>query len=333
VNATRADWKAYLDWQGDMGTEEVVLAAPMIYRPVTGMTGAGKTGSPTTRTDAQSGPGPNPTIPSFASEPPEDFGNSLSPAAAGLGSYAGASIGPEFFTAIAEKLAKPEIRARNKPAETPASAQSSTAALAATNSAAHLPAFEDLEAYWTWLAAEYARLFPAAKGPIVRAVGHAAPRLAVVELAPTAEGLFGGESGASSVLLDKMMTAIGLRREDLYLTAVMKTPPTGKAWARKDVARMLPALFRELKMAQCGLVLVLGEVCAQAVLRTGTSIPDRTGKAVEAEGLSLSATWHPDEIRAEVPAVDAAQQNARPLSREAWTHLQWLRGRLPARGS
>jgi uracil-DNA glycosylase family 4 len=154
---------------------------------------------------------------------------------------------------------------------------------------------------------------------------------------PGAEGVFGGDSGA---LLDRMMNAIGVSRDQLYLTSLMKTAPaTSKTWARKDTARMVPVLVRELQLAHCGLVLVLGEACAQALLKTGRTIPDLLKSPVDAEGLSLSATWHPAEIRAgdaaqsaPVASADTADKKAaRPRATQAWEHLQWLRGLLPAR--
>lgn len=345
MSAAQADWKAYLEWQAELGGEEVVLAAPMVRSTVRSalQTSVRSTVSvtatnPETRDSRQS----DSTLHPYSIEDAPYGTLAASPGTGSKPYSAPVAIGPEFFSAIAEKLAKTTVRGKAATAASAASATSAASAPApvATSGTAAVPAFDDLEAYWNWLNVEYLKWFPSATLPLTRAVGHPSPRLAVVELSPAAGGLFAGDAG---VMLDKMMSAIGLRREDLYLTSVMKTPSTGKAWARKDIARMLPALFRELKLAQCGLVLVLGEPCAQAVLRTGRGIAALTGSATETEGLSLSATWHPDEIRAGESAGSAAGSaagsvkpegsNERPLSREAWTHLQWLRGRLPARGS
>jgi uracil-DNA glycosylase family 4 len=190
---------------------------------------------------------------------------------------------------------------------------------------------KDLDGYWRTLETEYPRWFPGTR-TVAQALGHAAPRLAVVELVPSAEGVFAGDAGA---LLDRMMIAIGVTRDQLYLTSLMKSAPaTSKTWARKDTARMVPVLMRELQLAQCGLVLVMGEACAQALLKTGRSIPDLLKSPVETDGLSLSATWHPAEIRAgdaEATPATADAKPARPRATQAWDHLQWLRGLLPAR--
>ena len=130
----------------------------------------------------------------------------------------------------------------------------------------------------------------------------------------------GGEPGE---FLDKMMKGIGLTRDHLYLTSVMKTLPLGKTWARKDVARMLPALMRELQLAECGLVLLLGEACAQGVLRTGKSLAALTETAENHGNMTLVATEHPSHL---MNADDATR-------RAAWNQLKWLRARLPSQGS
>jgi uracil-DNA glycosylase family 4 len=121
--------------------------------------------------------------------------------------------------------------------------------------------------------------------------------------------------------LDRMMSAIGLTRDQLYLTSLMKTAPsgkTGKSWARKDTAKMVPALVRELKLARCGLVLLLGEPCAQSVLKTGRGLDALAGSAETVEDMAFAATWHPADLLAD-------ESKKKP----AWEQLKWLQTRLP----
>jgi uracil-DNA glycosylase family 4 len=246
----------------------------------------------------------------------------------------GAGAGPEFFGAIADQLARAErasaLGSRRAPARPAAPA--STPANTSSALAQTLAGLKDLDAFWSWVDGEYPQWFPGTTAPVVRALGHGSPRLAVVELKPAHDGVFAGANGA---LLDRMMTAIGVTRDQMYLTSLLKSVPApgGKALARKDIARMVPVLLRELQLAQCGLVLILGETCAQAVLKTGRSIPELLRAPVETDGLSLSATWHPEEIRAadEAHAPPTGGKPERPRATQAWDHLQWVRGILPAR--
>jgi uracil-DNA glycosylase family 4 len=243
---------AYLTYQAEIGTEEVVLPHPLI-RVV---------------------PETNIHMPSFVS---------MSPANAPL--------------TVPRMVASEPLRA----------------------SLAPLPDFKSLDAYWKYLEEEYPKWFPPSLR-LVRAEGITNPVLAVVELSPLVSPtpkVFDGEPG---LLLDKMMKAIHLDRNRLYLTSVMKTPAPGKAWARKDMARMLPCLFRELKLAACTTVLLLGEACAQAVLRTGRNLESLRQQAFESEGLVFAASFHPADLN-----------DKQELKKKAWEDLKWLRLRLETR--
>ncbi len=345
---------AYLAWQTEIGGEDVVLVAPWVRRAapgagarvpgvaaVPGRTSGTVTGGTSDSPSAAAVPetprtAATPALPEVNFEPMKPF---VVPGLTGTPGYGpGAGAGPEFFSEIAQRLAEAErMPARTGASRPPTSSPAQPLTPAGSPLQESLAGLKDLEAYWGFLAAEYPRWFTGAS-EVTRALGHAAPRLAVVELAPAGGSLFAGESGA---LFDRMMNAIGLSRDQMYLTSLMKSaPPRGaRTWARKDTARMVPVLLRELQLAQCGLVLVMGEACAQAVLKTGRSLSELVKTPVETSGLSLSATWHPDEIR----AADAQREKSgtagaatspkvpRPRATQAWDHLQWLRGLLPAR--
>jgi uracil-DNA glycosylase family 4 len=296
---------AYLAWQAEIGTEEVVLVQPWIK--------------------------PRPTATPLSASRPEAYAErefevpyreSPSPVrerAPGFNAVpASAGMTADFFQSIAESLAKPEPVSRRG-----TSAGASGAAPAAPKSsvspAPFLPDHPNLEAYWAFLEASCPIWFPGA-GNVARAEGSARPALALVELYPQEGRVFAGEPGA---FLDKMMKGIGLTRDQLYLTSVMKSPPAGKTWPRKDVARMLPALLQELRLAEAGLVLVCGESCAQSVLRTGKSLAALMETAENQGNMTLVAVEHPSLL---MHADEAAR-------RAAWNQLKWLRGRLPAANS
>jgi DNA polymerase len=288
---------AYLAWQAEIGTEEVVLATPWIKpRPA-----AASSSRAATYAERE-----------FEVPQPETFRPKVAATAFGAGA------GADFFQSIAESLAKPDpVSKRGTPS--PASAAAQAAPKPSVSPAPFLPDHPSLEAYWAFLEASCPIWFPGTSS-LVRAEGPERPALALVELYPVEGRVLGGEPGA---FLDKMMKGIGLAREQLYLTSVMKTPPPGKAWARKDVARMLPALSQELRLAGAGLVLLLGEGCAQSVLRTGKSLAALMETAENHGNMTMVAVEHPSLL---MHADEAAR-------RAAWNQLKWLRARLPAANS
>ncbi|HLU70063.1 MAG TPA: uracil-DNA glycosylase family protein, partial [Fibrobacteria bacterium] len=264
---------AYLAWQAEIGGDDVVLAAPWVRRApaIPGSAGSARlSGSPRPGDTAASPTPERPALPEVRFEPMKPF---VVPGLTDVPGYIpGAAAGPEFFSEIAQRLAEDErtsARTGGPSPRNPSPAAATPMTASASPLQETLAGLKDLEAYWSYLATAYPGWFSGAR--VIAAEGHAAPRLAVVELAPTGGGLFTGESGA---LFDRMMNAIGLTRDQMYLTSLMKSMPTGRSWPRKDTARMVPVLLRELQLAQCGLVLLMGEACAQAVLKTGRSLPD-----------------------------------------------------------
>jgi DNA polymerase len=184
-----------------------------------------------------------------------------------------------------------------------------------------VPEFTGFEEYWKYLQDQHARWFPGSAG-FARAEGDAHPDLAVVELAPApspAPRVFSGEAGA---LFDRMMKAIQLDRGRLYLTCLMKSPPPGRYWPRKDMARMLPLLIRELRLVRAPMILLLGESCAQAVLRAGSALGAMRKRPFEAEGLMFTASHHPADLENPDP------EKTKALKHEAWEDLKWVRDRL-----
>jgi uracil-DNA glycosylase family 4 len=289
---------AYLAWQADIGTEEVVLAQPWV--------------KPRPRHPSPQRPDPEtqPSSSTFASARHDEGTAARAPAAP--------THAENFFQSIAAVLSRPEpFAGRSRPARALEPPPPPTAV------ANEIPEFRDLEAYWAFLESVYPAWYPGVSSKLARAQGVPRPVLAVVEFSPSLTSgarVFAGEQGE---YLDRMLKAIGLDRSQLYLTSVMKTPPPGKAWSRRDAARMLPAFLRELKLAQCGLVLLLGELCAQTVMRTGQGLLALEEQAVNLEDLAFTATWHPEEL---------LKDQDQSLRRSAWKHLQWVRARLPAAG-
>jgi uracil-DNA glycosylase family 4 len=295
---------AYLAWQSEIGTAEVVMPAPWVKTARTAsstLPSSNPPDDPDARDDAPHAASASPSSRSSRA-------STTSPASA----PASAASPEDFFRDIEKRLSEPA----RKPAA-PKAAPASPSPIPAPAPAAD---FSSLEEYWTWLEAEYPRWFPSLSAPVARAGGRPNARLAVVEMFPAGGATFGGESGA---LLDKMMQAIGLSRDALYLTSVMKAPPPGKSWARKDVARALPSFLAELRLSGCGAVLLLGEACAQSVLRTGKSLAALEAPGIaeisvpEAGGSAFFAAWHPADL-----LRDAA------LKVPTWERLKILKSRL-----
>lgn len=195
------------------------------------------------------------------------------------------------------------------------------AARAVESPAPAIPAFANLDAFWKHVEGNIAALHGPESSGLVLGGGPPFAPLALVGLSPSAEDAAAGKmfQGAAGELLAKMMKAIRLEMPGLYLTCVVKTK-TQRAWSRREVTRLLPWLQAELALAQAPVTLLLGEACAQAVLKTGKGLEEMRKEIHAAEGRLFAVTYHPDDLL-----------RKEELKRKAWEDLQWLQTKLSAR--
>lgn len=129
---------------------------------------------------------------------------------------------------------------------------------------------------------------------------------------PTAEVMIVGEApgadedrigmpfvGRSGRLLDKMLSAIGLKREDVYITNVLPwRPPGNRTPTDSEVAVCLPFLRRQIELIKPKIILLLGASAANALLETAESISRMRGKwlsyqTADRTEISALASFHP----------------------------------------
>ena len=127
--------------------------------------------------------------------------------------------------------------------------------------------------------------------------GSATPRLVVVGEAPGAEEDRTGRPfvGAAGQLLTRMLAAIGLAREDVFIANVLKCrPPENRSPRPDEVAACRPYLKEQLTLLGPPLVLVLGNHAAKALLATERGISSLRGRfTTTPEGWRVMPTFHP----------------------------------------
>ena len=102
---------------------------------------------------------------------------------------------------------------------------------------------------------------------------------------------FVGESGQ---LLTKILGAINLRREDVFICNVLKhRPPGNRNPAPTEVAACSPYLVRQLELIQPKVVIAFGTFAAQTLLDTKLSLGKLRGTVHKYYGIPLIVTYHP----------------------------------------
>jgi len=100
--------------------------------------------------------------------------------------------------------------------------------------------------------------------------------------------------GTAGQLLTRMIEAIGLTREEVYICNVLKDRPPGNRTPQpKEIEACLPFLEQQLAIIRPKVICALGAIAAKALLGPQVSITDVRGKVLDYHGLSLVPTFHP----------------------------------------
>jgi uracil-DNA glycosylase len=100
--------------------------------------------------------------------------------------------------------------------------------------------------------------------------------------------------GRAGKLLTQMIEAMGLRREDVYISNVVKCrPPENRLPERDEINTCSPFLVRQLAAIQPKVICCLGACAAQTLLETNQGISRFRGEWFDYRGAKLIATYHP----------------------------------------
>jgi DNA polymerase len=131
---------------------------------------------------------------------------------------------------------------------------------------------------------------------VVFGVGNPKAALMFVGEAPGADEDIQGEPfvGRAGQLLTKIIEAIGLRRDDVYIANVIKCRPPGNRNPEPDeVEQCEPFLFRQIDLIKPTVIVALGKFAAQSLLRTTEPITRIRGREYQYRDAILMPTYHP----------------------------------------
>ncbi|MFH1798919.1 MAG: uracil-DNA glycosylase [Candidatus Omnitrophota bacterium] len=126
--------------------------------------------------------------------------------------------------------------------------------------------------------------------------GSIKARLMFIGEAPGAEedkqGLpFVGRAGG---LLTKIIEAIGLKRQDVFIANILKCrPPENRNPLPNEIVACLPYLLKQIELIKPKVICALGKFAAQTLLNTETPISKLRGKFYDYNGTRFMPTYHP----------------------------------------
>ena len=100
--------------------------------------------------------------------------------------------------------------------------------------------------------------------------------------------------GAAGQLLTKILAAINLSREDVFICNVLKhRPPGNRNPNPQEVEACSPYLVRQLELIRPKVIVAFGTFAAQTLLETKLSIGKLRGQVHRYYGIPLVVTYHP----------------------------------------
>jgi uracil-DNA glycosylase len=149
---------------------------------------------------------------------------------------------------------------------------------------------------------------------LVFGVGNVNADLMFVGEGPGADEDAQGEPfvGRAGQLLNNMITAMGLKREDVYIANVVKCRPPGNRTPEKDECdTCLPFLMGQIDVIKPKVIVALGAVAAKNLLAMNDSMANLRGRWYDFRDSRLIVTYHPAYL-----LRDPRQK------KEAWKDLQ-----------
>jgi uracil-DNA glycosylase len=134
---------------------------------------------------------------------------------------------------------------------------------------------------------------------LVFGVGNPKARLVFVGEAPGADEDAQGEPfvGDAGKMLNRIIAAMELKREDVYICNVVKCrPPQNRPPENDEVNACMPFLLRQIASIGPEAIVALGASAAQALLQTKVPISKLRGKFHDFHGTPLMPTYHPSYL-------------------------------------
>ena len=124
--------------------------------------------------------------------------------------------------------------------------------------------------------------------------------------------------GAAGQLLTKMIAAMGMTREEVYICNIVKCrPPRNRVPEAEEAAACLPYLRQQVALVRPKVIVLLGSTAAKTLIREDFRITREHGRWIEKKGVWFMPTYHP-----------AALLRDESKKREAWNDLKLVMTKL-----
>lgn len=160
----------------------------------------------------------------------------------------------------------------------------------------------------------------ATRNKFVYGVGNPKAELLFIGEAPGADEDRLGEPfvGRAGQLLDRILAAMQLSRQQVYIANILKCrPPNNRDPQPDEMEKCFPYLDEQIRLINPKLICALGRISAQALLKTTTPLGKLRKRWHDYNGIPMLITYHP-----------AALLRFPAYKKDTWEDMQMLKARL-----
>ena len=160
----------------------------------------------------------------------------------------------------------------------------------------------------------------ASRNKFVYGVGNPNAEVLFIGEAPGANEDLQGEPfvGRAGELLDKILAAIQLNRQTVYIANILKCrPPDNRDPLPEERELCFPYLYKQIEIIKPKLICTLGLVASQELLKTTTSLGQLRKNWQDFRGIQVMVTYHP-----------AALLRFPKYKRDTWEDMKKLKSRI-----
>ncbi len=136
----------------------------------------------------------------------------------------------------------------------------------------------------------------ATRTKFVFGVGNPNAKVVVVGEAPGADEDAQGEPfvGRAGQLLNKILEAINFKRDEVFICNILKCrPPNNRDPLPEEVGQCEPYLWKQLEILHPMMILAVGRIAGQTLLKTTRGLGELRGKVHLYHGIPMVVTYHP----------------------------------------
>lgn len=121
-------------------------------------------------------------------------------------------------------------------------------------------------------------------------------------------------TGRSGELFDRLLEEIGMSREEIYLTNIVKCHPPGNRDPKPEEQELcIPYLKYETLLLRPKMIVCLGRIAAQRIIRPDYRITREHGNFLERKNVWLTAVYHPSAVLRDDRKLPLMQEDFRRI--------------------